>query len=362
MDGFPNDNVCRPMIGETMTDWSQCLIGENLSIRDVIHNLDRTALQIAIVISSDRRLIGTITDGDIRRGLLRGLDLDSLITTIIHHDPLVVPPELPKDSVLQIMHLNGVRQMPIVDKSRIVLGLCTMKGLLRHAQRDNVMVIMAGGKGSRLRPDTDNCPKPLLPIGGKPMLEHIIERAKVSGFRNFVLSVHYLGEMIKMHFGDGARWGVSISYIEEATPMGTAGGLSLLRDRFSAPFVVTNGDVLTDIDYGQLLEFHVSHKAEATMAVRGHEWQNPFGVVHTDGIDIVSLEEKPIIKCHINAGVYALSPSMINLLPSEEHCDMPELFSRAKERNLRTIAYPMHEPWLDIGRPNDLKHARSLSI
>jgi NDP-sugar pyrophosphorylase family protein len=237
-----------------------------------------------------------------------------------------------------------------------------LKNIFANAFRNNTMVIMAGGKGTRLRPHTDNCPKPLLPIGGKPILEHIIARAKVSGFHRFVISLHYLGDMIKAHFGDGTKLGVSISYIEETIPMGTAGALSLLRDRLSAPFVVTNGDVLTDIDYGRLLDFHMSYAAQATMAVREHEWQNPFGVVRTDGIDIVTFEEKPIVKSHINAGVYALNPAVIQLLSPIDYCDMPTLFSLAKENSLRTIAYPMHEPWLDIGRPSDFEHAQSLSI
>lgn len=350
------------MSTEITSDWTRCLIGSDVTIRDVIRNLDGTALQIAIVTTSGRRLIGTITDGDIRRGLLRGLDLNSSIATIINRDPLVVPPELSRGSVFQIMNANGIRQIPVVDKTRTVVGLRTLKNIFTGIQRNNVMVIMAGGKGTRLRPYTDNCPKPMLLIAGKPILEHIIARAKASGFNRFVISLHYLGEMIKAHFEDGARLGVSISYIEEETPMGTAGALSLLRDKVSESFIVTNGDVLTDIDYGRLLDFHLSHAAQATMAVREHEWQNPFGVVRTNGIDIVTFEEKPIVKSYINAGVYALNPSVIQLLPLTSYCDMPNLFGLAKENSLRTIAYPMHEPWLDIGRPSDFERAQSLLI
>lgn len=347
---------------EITLNWAKCLIGVDLTIRDVIHNLDSTALQIAVVTSPDRRLIGTITDGDIRRGLLRGLDLSSSIATIIHRNPLVVPPELSNEDVFQIMNANGIRQIPVIDKSRTVVGLHTIKNIFASAHRNNIMVIMAGGRGVRLSPHTDNCPKPLLPIAGKPMLEHIIVRAKLSGFCRFIISLHYLGDMIKDYFGDGSRLGVSISYVEEVMPMGTAGALSLLSESLTCPFIVTNGDVLTDIDYGKLLDFHMSSDAQATMAVREHEWQNPFGVVHADGIDIVSFEEKPIVKSRINAGVYALNPAVLQLLPKNDYCDMPTLFSLVKDVGQRAIVYPMHEPWLDIGRPNDFEHAQSLNF
>jgi NDP-sugar pyrophosphorylase family protein len=226
-------------------------------------------------------------------------------------------------------------------------------------QRANLMVIMAGGQGTRLRPHTESCPKPLLPIGGKPMLEHIIERARADGFRRFVLAIHYLGQMIEDYFGDGSRWQVQIDYLREESPMGTAGAIGLLNPRPEMPFLVSNGDVLTDISYGGLLDFHYSHGASATMAVRMHEWQNPFGVVRTKGVDIIGFEEKPILRSHINAGVYVLEPSSLDVLSAGEYCDMPTLFSRLQEKTARTIVYPMHEPWLDVGRVNDLESAQT---
>lgn len=191
------------------------------------------------------------------------------------------------------------------------------------------------------------------------MLEHIIERAKAEGFHHFVLAIHYLGHMIEDYFGDGSRWQVQIDYLREENPLGTAGAMSLLTPRPEFPFLVSNGDVLTDIRYGELLDFHCRHGAAATMAVRLHEWQHPFGVVRTKGVDIIGFEEKPIARSHINAGVYVLEPSALDVLTAGEHCDMPTLFGRLQDRLSRTIVYPMHEPWLDVGRVEDLKKAES---
>jgi NDP-sugar pyrophosphorylase family protein len=189
------------------------------------------------------------------------------------------------------------------------------------------------------------------------MLEHIIERGRLEGFSDFVIAIHYLGHMIEEHFGDGTRFDINIEYLREDQPLGTAGALGLLQPRPDEPFVVTNGDVVTDIRYGDLLDFHVRHEASATMAVLTHEWQHPYGVVQTNGVDIVGFEEKPIARTHINAGVYVLSPASLQYIATGDHCDMPSLFERLQARSLRTVAYPMHEPWLDVGRPDDLEKA-----
>jgi len=225
---------------------------------------------------------------------------------------------------------------------------------LTPEERPNTMIIMAGGKGTRLRPHTENCPKPMLPLGGKPMLEHIIERAKAEGFQHFVISIYYLGHMVEDYFGDGSRWDVRIEYLREKSPLGTAGAIGLMTSRPNVPFVVTNGDVITDIHYGELLDFHIRQDAIATMAVRVHEWQHPFGVVQTQGVDIVGFEEKPISRSHINAGIYVLDSDALDIMIDDAYCDMPTLFERLKSKDKRTVAYPMHEPWLDVGRPDDL--------
>ena len=345
--------------GPTPTEpWRKALLPAAATLRQAIRNLDESALQIALVVSPDGTLLGTLTDGDIRRGLLRGLDLNSSIDAIIHREPIVVPPKLGRHTVLQFMQANKIRQLPVVDEDRRVVGLHLWDELLVPGQRPNLMVIMAGGQGSRLRPHTENCPKPLLPVGGKPMLEHIIERARAEGFQRFVLAIHYLGNMIEDYFGDGSRWQVKIDYLRETSPLGTAGAIGLLDPRPDAPFLVSNGDVLTDIRYGELLEFHCHHQAAATMAVRLHEWQHPYGVVRTEGVDIIGFEEKPVTRSHINAGIYVLEPSALDVLGAHEHCDMPTLFSRLQQRAARTIVYPMHEPWLDVGRVDDYVSAQ----
>jgi dTDP-glucose pyrophosphorylase len=340
--------------------WRGALLPPDAILQQVIQSLNQTALQIVMVVSPDGTLLGTLTDGDIRRGLLGGLDLNSPLTSIIKREPLVVPQELSRDMVLQLMHANKVHQLPVVDEDRRVVGLHLWDELIMPRQRSNLVVIMAGGRGIRLRPQTEHLPKPLLPVGGKPMLEHIIERARAEGFHRFVLAIHYLGHMIEDYFGDGSRWQVHIDYLRESSPLGTAGAIGLLTPRPDHALLVTNGDVLSDIRYGELLDFHSRHAAVATMAVRLHEWQHPFGVVRTEGVDIVGFEEKPVVRSHINAGVYVLEPGALDVVNAAEPCDMPTLFSRLQERAARTIVYPMHEPWLDVGRPDDYDEANGV--
>ena len=337
--------------------WRQAILPANSTIEDSIRNLNQTTIKIIMVVNEVGELVGTISDGDIRRGLLKGLDINSPIASVIHRNALVLPPAMGRDTVMQLMVANKIQQIPVVDENHHVVGLHLWDEITTPPVRSNLMVIMAGGMGTRLRPHTENCPKPLLPVAGKPMLEHIIERAKLEGFSHFVLAIHYLGHMIEDYFGNGERLQVQIDYLREQSPLGTAGALSLLNPRPDASFVVTNGDVITDTRYGELLDFHTRHNATATMAVRVHEWQHPYGVVQTQGIEIVGFEEKPVARSHINAGVYALNPDALNALNADTHCDMPALFGRLQVQVKRTLAYPMHEPWLDVGRPDDLNRA-----
>jgi len=334
--------------------WQRAILPLDSTIEQAIRNLDQVAIKIILVVNEKGEFEGTISDGDIRRGLLNGLKFQSYISSIVHKNALVVPPSVGRDLVLQLMIANKIQQIPILNEARQVIGLHLWDEVTSNPVRSNVMIIMAGGKGTRLRPHTETCPKPLLPIAGKPMLEHIIENAKREGFSKFIISINYLGDMIVDYFGSGAHWDVKIDFVREDLPLGTAGALGLLDPIPNEPFVITNGDVITDIHYGELLDFHNRYKASATMAVRVHEWQNPFGVVQTSGMEIVGFEEKPVVRSHINAGVYALSPEALQLLEPNAHCDMPTLFERAKARGLQTVAYPMHEPWLDVGRPTDL--------
>uniref|UniRef100_UPI0040481495 nucleotidyltransferase family protein n=1 Tax=Polynucleobacter sp. TaxID=2029855 RepID=UPI0040481495 len=341
-------------------NWRQVMLPLNTTIDQAIRSLNEVSLRIILIIDNAGVLQGTISDGDIRRGLLKGLTLDSPVTTIIHRSALVVPPDLARALVIQLMRANKIHQIPIVDENNRVIGLHLWDEIMSTPKRPNLMVIMAGGIGIRMLPHTENCPKPMLNVAGKPILEHIIERAKLEGFSHFLLSVNYLAPMIKEYFGNGHSFGVQIEYLHESTPLGTGGALSLIKELPDNPFVVTNGDVITDIRYGEVLDFHIRHSATGTMAIRMHEWKNPFGVVQTQGVEIIGFEEKPITRSHINAGVYVLNPEAVNLMAVNEYCDMPTLFERLQARKNLIVAYPMHEPWLDVGRPEDLIAANKL--
>jgi dTDP-glucose pyrophosphorylase len=334
--------------------WRKTIVPIGGTIREIVNLLNEVGSKIVLITDETNVLLGTISDGDIRRGLLKGLDLNSPVTGIIKRSPIVVSPEINREIVLQIMTSNKIQQIPIVNEKNQVIGLHLWDDLNTPVIYSNIMLIMAGGKGTRLHPQTLNCPKPLLPIAGKPILEHIIERAKNQGFTNFVLAINYLGHMIEDYFGDGDKFGVKIQYLRENLPLGTAGALSLLDPKPDSSFIIINGDVISEINYVELLNYHRQNSASATMAVRRYEWQNPFGVVETQGLEIIGFEEKPITRSHINAGVYAFEPSALSLLGKSEPCDMPTLLKRLQEKSKLVIAFPMHESWLDIGRPEDL--------
>lgn len=347
-------------MGENDAVWRRAVLPPDATMQDAVRNLNEVAIRIVLVLDESGRLLGTISDGDIRRGLLRGLKLDDPVADILHRNALVAPANMGREMILRLMLANKIQQIPVVDEDNHVVDLHLWDELESPPPRTNTLVVMAGGKGTRMRPHTENCPKPMLLVAGRPMLEHIVERARLEGFQRFVFAVRHLGHMIEDHFGDGRRFGVKIEYLREQQPLGTAGALSLLARRPEDAIVVTNGDVLTDIRYGELLDFHLRHQAAATMAVRVHEWQHPYGVVQNRGVDIVGFEEKPITRTHINAGVYAIDPSALDLLKPGEPCDMPMLFEMLHGRAARTVAYPMHEPWLDVGRPEDLHLARTM--
>jgi len=338
--------------------WRQAILPVHSTIEQAIGILNKVALKIVLLVNEAGVLEGTVSDGDIRRGLLKGVGLKSPVTCVIHRNALVVPPEMGREMVKQMMLANQIQQIPVVDDQNHVVGLHLWDEITTTIARPNLMVIMAGGAGKRLHPHTENCPKPLLPVAGKPMLEHIIQRAKLDGFSHYALAIHYLGQMIEDYFGNGESLGVHIEYLREQSPLGTAGALGLLNPRPNGPFVVTNGDVITDISYGELLDFHVRHFAAATMAVRVHEWQHPFGVVETNGVEITGFEEKPVARSHINAGVYALDSDALNVLGADDVCDMPSLFERLQAKGKRTVAYPMHEPWLDVGHVEEFERVQ----
>lgn len=350
----------KPTLGFSTASWKKALLSRNSIIEDAINNLNLSSLRLVLIADENNNFLGTISDGDIRRGLLKGLNLKSSIEHIINTNAFVVPPGLSQESIQQLMLANKLQQIPIVDSDQKIVGLHIWHQIAESKEkRNNVILIMAGGRGSRLMPHTAHAPKPMMHIGNKPLLEHIINRAKNEGFYKFIISVNYLGNIIKEYFGDGKAFGIDISYIEESEPLGTAGSLSLLNPLppLEEPILVTNGDVLTDIRYTDVIDFHSLYLADATMAVQPYDWQNPYGVVHIKGIEIECIEEKPIIRSHINAGVYVLSPTVIGLIPKNIFLDMPTFFEKLRSNNYRTIAYPMHEPWIDIGQPSDLVKA-----
>jgi dTDP-glucose pyrophosphorylase len=338
-------------------DWTATLISPDQDLHKAIATLDTAGLQILLVVDANRRLLGTLTDGDVRRALLRGLPLTTGVDQAMFRTPMVVGPELDRGSVLNLMRINKLRQLPILDAKGCVAGLHVWDQVLAAPTRDNIVVLMAGGFGKRMMPFTETVPKPMLEVGGKPLLQHAVERAHADGFRRFLISLHYLPEVIRDHFGAGQSFDVEIDYILEEKPLGTAGALSLMRGRPAEPIIVANGDVLTDVRLSDMLEFHGMHGALATMAVREHQYHNPFGVVQTDGMLITGFEEKPVWRTLINAGIYILSPEALDVLHAGEHCNMPTLFDRVNQAGGRTIVYPMHETWMDVGNPQDLLRA-----
>ena len=342
---------------DTPIFWTQTFLPLNSNIRQAVEVLNETLLKIVLVTDKNENLVGTISDGDIRRGLLKGLDLESPISVIVNREPLTVSPDSSRDKVLQLMTVNKIQQIPVVDTSNKVIGLHLWDEILVPQSRTNTMVIMAGGKGTRLYPQTEYCPKPLLAIAGKPILEHIITRARSEGFSNFVIAIHYLGHMIEDYFGNGEKFGVKISYLREESPLGTAGALSLISPNPESALIVTNGDVLTNIRYGEFLNFHDQQKMAATIAVRLHEWQNPFGVVSIEGVEIISYVEKPVTRDFINAGVYAFNPKALSTLEHSMRMDMSTLLQQIMSRGMKIAAYPVHEQWLDVGRPSDFVEA-----
>ena len=327
------------------------------SIKDAFVSLVESSLRICLIVDENSKLLGIVSDGDLRRGMLRGLSLEANISSVLQKDPLIVPEGVNIDTIRQIMTTNDIFQIPEVNKSNQVVDLhsfdtrCQVKGL------KNKFVIMAGGKGTRLKPFTDKCPKPMLEVNGKPILLRIIEQAKSEGFNDFTISTNYLGHMIEDYFKDGSELGVNIEYLSECKPLGTAGSLTLLNESPEHPFVVTNGDVISDVKYADILDFHNKYKSSATMAVRLYERQNPYGVVKMDGVQITGIDEKPKEKFHINGGIYVISPSSINFLKKNSRCDMTEMFEYLRGQKFITLAYPMHEPWLDVGNPSDFQKA-----
>ena len=341
-----------------MKDWKQIVVSRETALRDAIVRIDGSGLQLALVLDRDGRLAGVLTDGDIRRAILRGCDLAAPVADVMNCSPTTAPATLASNELLALMRRKRLHHLPLLNNEMHVVGLSTLVGLTGSLERPNWVVLMAGGLGSRLMPLTENCPKPMLQVGGKPILESILESFSEQGFRKFFLSVNYLAQTIRDYFGDGSQWGVDISYLQEDKRLGTAGALSLLPERPSDPLVVMNGDLLTRVHFESMLTFHYEHGAVATMAVREYDFQVPYGVVRLNGSNIAAIEEKPVHHFFVNAGIYTLSPEAFEHIPTGTFFDMPTLFETLLAGGHPTSAYPLREHWLDIGRLEELKQAQ----
>ncbi|MFI3155457.1 MAG: nucleotidyltransferase family protein [Methylococcaceae bacterium] len=340
-------------------NWRNAVINPKTSLQEAIYVIDKAALQIALVIDDLGKLSGVVTDGDIRRALIRGLTLDHAVAEVMNANPKVASINDSKTQLIAIMETHHLIHLPVLDTEGKVVGLETLQGLYKQPHFQNPVFLLAGGFGRRLRPLTDVCPKPLLEIGGKPILETILENFVSSGFRNFYIAVHYLADQIKDYFGDGQRWGVQISYIEEHEPLGTAGALGLLpRDLPDLPMIVMNGDILTQIDFPRLLAYHNEHQGIATLCVRQYEYQIPYGVVSVDAQRITGIVEKPIQSCFSNAGVYVLNQSLVQTIAKQQQIDMPQLLNQQIIAGELVSMFPVYEYWLDIGRESDFLRAQ----
>lgn len=300
-----------------------------------------------------------MTDGDIRRGILRGVDLDSLVTAVMNSQPLTVTPGTAEASILESMEEHAIRHMPVVDSDGRLADVYTAEDLRHRAHSTTPVVLMAGGRGQRLYPLTKDVPKPMLPIGGVPLLEIILRSLASQGFVNVYISVNYLAEVIIDHVGDGSSLGLSVTYIHEDKPLGTAGALAQLRDSVSETFIVMNSDLLTHVNLRDMLSFHDKQGAKATIGVREHLFEIPYGVVNLNGSLVESMVEKPMHRSLVNAGIYALDPIVLSRLVPGEYADMPSLLSLLMDEGHGVAAFPIHESWLDVGRPEDLSQARS---
>ena len=348
------------IIRTRVEDWSKTVIGIDSSFQETLELITKIGYQVALVCTPEGRLLGVVTDGDIRRALLKGLSLDKNVSAVMNSSPLIVNEGLGEKEANEIMNINHLFHLPVVSESGQLSGLHVADHLFIKRKFDEALVIMAGGKGKRLMPLTAKTPKPMLLLDGKPILEHVIDKAKISGFNKIFISVNYLADRITEYFEDGSRFGVEIRYIHEDSPLGTAGALKFLPPEVKEQkIVVTNSDVLTDVCYGDLLTFSKNTSSDGLMAVRSQEWTNPFGVVKTEGNKLIGIEEKPTHRYQVNAGVYIVSEKMLRLTSEGEYCDMTELFERGIKSGLDINVYALHESWIDIGNPSDYEKAIS---
>lgn len=342
-----------------MNNFQKILLSPNATIRRALEIIDSGSMKIALVADENQKLLGTLTDGDVRRAILSGRGLDDLIEPIYYRTPTTCGISDSKEKILQLAVAHKLYQIPVVDSEGRIVGIAEVDELLQPTHRTNKVVLMAGGLGTRLSPLTDTTPKPMLHVGNKPILETIIENFSKYGYTEIILSVSYKSHLIEGYFGDGTALGVKIEYVHETKRMGTAGALALVRGNLTEPFFVMNGDLLTNINFEHMHEYHLSHNAVATMAVREYDFQVPYGVVNVHDGQIASIEEKPIHKFFVSAGIYMLSPQTLAYIPDGEFFDMPTLFEKLIAARNNAVSFPIREYWLDIGRMSDYERANN---
>lgn len=330
---------------------------QNATIKEALKVIDNGSMQIALVVDDENRLLGTLTDGDVRRGILKGLDLNSSIETIVFKTPTIVKMGATKEEILKLAISKKLHQIPIVDDDGRVLGIKEIEELVEPKIKTNKVILMVGGLGTRLRPLTQDIPKPMLKVGDKPILQTIVEKFVEYGYVNIVMCVNYKSQIIQDYFGDGGKFGVNIEYVLEEQRMGTAGALSLLKDKPSEPFFVMNGDLLTNVNFENLNNYHMATNSIGTMCVREYELQVPYGVVNINDGRVISIEEKPTHKFFVSAGIYMLSPEVLNYVPKNEFFDMPALFEKLINLSKNVVSFPVMEYWLDIGRMEEYQRA-----
>jgi dTDP-glucose pyrophosphorylase len=338
--------------------WRPLSLPPTATLKDALRNLDDNALQITLVVDAQDKLLGTLTDGDIRRALLKDIDLSAVVTVVMNATPTVGQEGEHLLAWRQKLQGKKIRHLPIVNAQNQIIGLYFDRPIALSGLPYPV-VLMLGGLGTRLRPLTQTVPKPMLKVGNRPILEHILETLVSQGFNEFYFCINYLGNMIRDYFGNGDKWGVTIHYVEEEKRMGTAGALSLLPHRMQTPFLVMNGDLLTKVDFKALMDFHYEQKAVASVCVREHEHQVPYGVIELTDTKIARVVEKPIYRYWVSGGIYALSPQALDTVPHDEFFDMPELIDKLIAQQLTVSAFQMQDYWLDIGQMPDFEQAQT---
>ena len=348
-----------------ITDTTALCVRPDTLLRDAVTQMDRNRLGIILVVDGQRRLIGTITDGDVRRAVLANSDFGRPVTDLLaskagtrHARPLTAAVGADHRSYLELLKAHRLLYLPLLDEAQRVAGLVALDEFLPDRALPLQAVVMAGGKGSRLHPLTEELPKPMLPVGDRPLMEIIIEQLREVGIHRVNVTTHHQPEKISDHFGDGRRFGVELTYVAEERPLGTAGALGLMKPPEETTLVI-NGDILTQVDFRAMLAFHREHQADLTLAVRRYDLEVPYGVVECEGQAVRRISEKPALGFFVNAGIYLLEPSVYRYIPGGERFDMPDLVQRLLEARRPVVSFPIREYWLDIGERAQYEQAQA---